>query len=176
MKKKIIVNSLLAVLLLLLADIFLTWFLTALETFPHGIRPAYTVEESRSRGAFVANVNVSPRTIHLKEGRVVIHEAWIEKSMELVRIYVFIPFVLEHREYRLIGSHNLCVNLAEGNDLMLGNYFFVREGKGAGFVQLGTVIFWENIENVDFERLTVLVTDNWKLENAQRLELRLGQR
>jgi hypothetical protein len=178
MKKKALSYFLIALLSLAIVDALLSWLFTGLSTMPTGIRPAYTVADSRSRDAFIAHVTVTPDVIDWKGKRIAIKEAWVERRTELVWIYVFIPFVVEHYEYKQIDGYNLCINLSEGRDALVSgdSPFFVLEGRGNGFGMLGSVIMWDNLEQADFGRLNLLVTDNWKFKNALTLELTMGRR
>jgi hypothetical protein len=54
----------------------------------------------------------------------------------------------------------------------LNGPFLVQEGKRSGFGQMGTVVLWEVLDDPEFTRLKILLTDNWGFVNAQELSAR----
>lgn len=158
-----------ALVFLVVADVALSFLQTGLANKPSANHPSYTIAESKARGAFIEAVSLTPAAIDWKGRRISVKEAWLEQQTELVRVYVFVPFVWERRVYRRAAGYNLCLNLDEGWDVLWGSRppFFVAEGKQSGFSTRGTAVLWEQLSGLGQLPTRILVTDNWKLENSQ---------
>jgi hypothetical protein len=173
--KKLAVIVVVALCLLVAVDVVLGYFFTGLANKPSANAPSDTVAESKSRGAFVEAVTIEPSSFKWNRKQLVIREAWLEHQTELVHIYVIVPFLWEHYQYRQVEGYNLCFNLEEAlnppEDL-----FFVEEGKGTGFAMSGSVLLWERLDNPDMVPTKIWATDSWKLENRRELSVKRGSK
>lgn len=168
--RKLPVYVLIALLILAVVDVALSFFETALakEAYEH---PSYTISDSKARGAFLEPVTVTPSVINWRGQPIVFKEAWLEHRTELVGIYVIIPCILRHYHYRKVSGYNVCFNLTDGWDLLwseAGPYFAVN-GKQGSFSMRGTVVIWARLDSLNQFPSKILLTDNWKLENAHIL-------
>ncbi len=121
-------------------------------------------------------VTFTPSTVNWNSQRLTVKEAWLEHRTEIVQIYVIVPFVWEHRQYRKADGYNLCFNLAEGWEVLWSDPspFFVVEGHGRSFAQRGAVVLWEHLDDLEQFPASILMTDNWKFENSKALEMKRG--
>jgi hypothetical protein len=173
--KKLTIIAAVALVLLVVVDVALGYFLTGLATKPTANRPAYSVAASKARGAYIESVTFEPSSFKCNGRQIVIKEAWLEHQTELVHIYVIVPFVWDHYEYRQVGGYNFCFNLEEAS-YPLGDLFFAEQGKGSGFGMLGSVVLWESLDDLETVPAKILATTNWKFENSQVLSVKRGQK
>jgi hypothetical protein len=73
-----------------------------------------------------------------------------------------------------VDGYNICFNFAAGWEAHWTGRppYFVREGEGHSFAGLGTVVVWERVKTPDVFPLKVLLTDNWRFEDCQVLEVK----
>ena len=82
-------------------------------------RPSYTIASSKARGAFVEAVTIEPGlSVDWHGRRIAIKEAWLERQTEFEYVVEIIPFCWEYRRYRKVAGYNLCLNLADGWDVV----------------------------------------------------------
>ena len=174
MKRRLALCALSAAAALVVVDVVFSIFATGLANKPSANHPSYTIADSKARGAFIERVAVTPSVIDWHGQRIVLKETWLEHQTELVQIYVIVPFLWKHHQYRKTQGYNLCVNLDEGWDALWSPTapFFVVEGQGSGFAQRGTVVLWERLDDLEQFPAKVLLTDNWKFENSQALAIK----
>jgi len=121
--------------------------------------PSYSINDAKSYGCYVCSLSCTPSVIDWHGKRIVIKEAWLEKRME--RHFSLNPFAPRYRE---IDGYHLCLTLAEGWDI-LGSPdgpFFLLEGAGHGFAQIGTVVLREYLGSLDRVEYNVLFTSSFQ--------------
>jgi hypothetical protein len=171
--KKLAVIVLVALCSLAIVNVALGYFLTGLANKPSANHPSYSIEKSKARGTFVDAVAFAPSSFEHNGKKIAVKEAWLEHQSELVHIHVIVPFVWEHYQYRQVGRYNLCFNLDEAS-YPLGKLFFVEEGKGSSFTELGSVVLWEQLDDLDKFPTNIFATGNWKFENSRVLSIKRG--
>lgn len=174
-QKPFTVYALVAIVGLVIVDVVLSIVVTMLEGDTPD-RPAYTIAGSKARGAFVEAVAIEPRSFDWRGQQIAINEVWLEQQTELVCVIEIIPFLCEYRHYRKVAGYNLCLNLAEGWEVMWTSpsSFFVVPGKGSSFSQIGRVVISERLKTLTECPTTVLLTDNWKLVGSRELAVKRG--
>jgi hypothetical protein len=146
---------------------------------PHRVFVSGTVEESKSRGAFIGRLDITPSNIPWRGKQIDISQAWLEHATELVHVYVVIPFLMEYPHYRTVNGYHLCFNCADRDGLRTDpTPLFVVEGKGHSMT-----VFWPNDprEKVhfceDFDDLgqmpkRIELANNWEREGRILLEVK----
>ena len=176
-----------AIALVVFGLVDIAWGFIRAESIRFGNKPRWifisgTIEESKSRGAFIDRLDVTPSKIPWRGKQIVITEAWLEHATELVHVYVVIPFVMEYPHYRKVTGYHLCFNCAEREALRTEpTPFFVVEGKGHGLSahwpndSKRSVHFCEEFDALGQMPRRILLTDNWELKDSQSLEVRRWQ-
>jgi hypothetical protein len=128
--------------------------------------PCYSIFESKLRGWCLYRVSVEPEVIVWKGKQIKIKEAWLEQAHERVLL-----------GWKKASHYNLCVNLATGWDVLwdiTGNEpFFVLEGQRQSFGMMGSAVLFTRLETIESTEFNVLLTDNWRFENATRIKLKI---
>src|SRR5262245_31031664 len=177
-KKKLVVSAILLAAFLLV-DVAWGFIRTNLLRFgnkPSRIFVSGTMQESTSRGAFIESLDITPKRIPWNGKEVVVKEAWLERSTELVYVYVIIPFVLEYPHYRKVNGYHLCLNCS-GDGLWAEPWpFFVVEGKGHGLSQQSPnypdTLFCERLDSLSLMPTKILLTDDWNLKDRPWLQVK----
>lgn len=134
---------------------------------PNQNPPCYSIREAKFRGSYVCSVSFSPSLINWKGKEIAIKEAWIERRLE--RNSSLNPFA---PRYKTVKGYHMCFNLSVGWDVLWDNPtkapLFVFEGSHKSFGSIGTVVLWEDLENIESSEYTVLCTD---FEKAIRIKV-----
>jgi hypothetical protein len=136
-----------------------------------GGRPAYTIVDSRQRGAFISELAITPPVVEWKGQRIAFKEVWLERESELVQNYTIIPLLWEYGQYRIKSGYKLCVNLSEGEEAFWGvdGTFLVVEGEGASLASIGTVVKYHSFDAMPRLPVKLQLTDNWQLKGSLSL-------
>ena len=105
----------------------------------------YSIRESKLRGCFVCTVTITPNIIQSNGKLVAIKEAWIEKQLE---------YGLFNTKLKAGRGYTLCIT-TQRSDLSCS---FSMEGRGHGFMHLGTVVAHDQIDKIDNAGYSVLLT------------------
>jgi len=180
-KKKLAIG---AIALVVFGLIDVAWGFVRAEMIRFGNKPrpifiSGTIEESKSRGAFIEKLDITPSKINWREQQIVISEAWLEHATELVHVYVVIPFVMEYPHYKIVKGYHLCFNCAEREGLRAEPHpLFVVKDKGHSMSAhwpndtKKRVHFCEEFDELSEMPRTIEVTNNREREGCILLEVK----
>lgn len=152
-----------------IVNIFWGWFTTELAKKGPPTSPSYSIGESKAKDCFLSELTFSPNAVDWNGTKIEFNEAWLEKRTQLDYRISLVPFFWEIPIYKQQPGFNICFNLSSGYEVILSNdfVFFVIEDKGHSFAGRGTVLFWEEIDNLDWDSLVCKITNNWKFNGAK---------
>ena len=130
-KRKIIVISIVCVVLSIIYLFYVNLENSILEYYSTNW-VSKSITESKSKGAFVKELNCTPNQIEKYGLKIGVNECWIEQQTKLEHSYLFF------REFKGTGKFRFCFNLKEKfPDRNALSYFFVDQN-GKSFVMNGS--------------------------------------
>src|SRR5689334_13460215 len=100
--------------------------------------PCYSIRESKLRGAFVCMLDLD-RVIDMKDRRVFVKEAWIEKQLSRGPLLGMLSVPT--------SGYNICIVVEKDS----GMPTWYLANKGASFTAQGTVISYQRIDKIEPE-------------------------
>jgi|GEM_PF-2211958 len=165
-RKTVIVLAVLYVIM----NIFWGWLSTGLAVKGATSSPSYSIAQSKAKDCFLSDLTFSPNEVDWNGTKIEFNEVWLEKQTQLDYRISLVPFFWEIPIYKQKPGFNICFNLSSGYEAIDNDFvFFVIEEKGHSFAQRGTVLFWEEIDSLDWDSLVCKITNNWKFNGAKEI-------
>ena len=138
--------------------------------------PSYSMGSSEKRGSLISSMSINPSYFNWKGHRIEIESAWIEHRFSLSYIVVVIPRIIEFPIYRHLNGYNFCFTMKkEWNNFDENSSFFVLGNQGKSFGKIGSLVFYEHMQDLRWDYLTINLTDNWQFTNVITLTASRGE-